>query len=254
MNTEENTGFELDTETVDNQLFKTKYPSECEKLPLKYLEDDEIVLVKKCMDKEPLNNKEKEAVKELLARYRPYMKKYDSTQLEKNIDTNLNVIKTSDELLRLLNNPNRFRIDMNYNIDGEIFRLKLKIKQLPDSDYINLLDAQTKIFKELNESEKRVYAKATNGQKLNPEEMKMQRHIQDIINEKTMDFNGNAKDITEILAKIVDFVDDPEKPYIEKLEFWKQIDLPTRILLFQKIQDKLNIGEKTLDNLFPPIG
>lgn len=246
--------FEIDQEAVDKQLFKSKYPSECEKLPFKYLEEDERILAIKCIEQDELSQKEQEGVKELLARYRPYMKDYDATTVEENLENNLNIIKTSDELLQLLNDPNRFRIDMNYKIGDKTFRLKLKIKQIPDSDYINLLDTQTKIFKDLTDSEKRVYAKASQGIQLSPEESKMQKHIQDIINEKTMDFNGNAKDITEILAKIVDFVDDPDKEFNEKLQFWKQIDLPTRILLFQKIQDKLNIGDKSLDELFPPVG
>lgn len=246
---------EIDTKAADKHNLRTRFPEECKRLPYEYLEPNEKELVDKCINHEEFTEDELSSLKELLARYRPHFNDYDAVSIEKNLDDNLRIIKTSDELLRLLNDPNRFRIDMNYHIGDETFRLKLKIKQLPDSDYIRLLDTQTRVFRDLNDTEKRVYAKAANGgNNLSPEETNMMKHIQDKINEKVMDYEGNAQDITEILARIVDFVDDPEKPYNEKLEFWKQIDLPTRILLFNKIKEKLNISDKTEEELFPTPG
>ena len=243
---------EIDTKAADKHNLRTRFPEECKRLPYDYLENYEKVLVDKCLNHEEFTDEELLNLKGLLARYRPHFNDYDTVSIEKNLDDNLKIIKTSDELLRLLNDPNRFRIDMNYNIGGETFLLKLKIKQLPDSDYISLLDTQTRVFRDLSDTEKRVYAKAaTGGGNMSPEEANMMNHIQDKINEKVVDFESNAQDITEILARIVDFVDDPEKPYDKKLEFWKQIDLPSRILLFQKIRDKLNISDKTEEELFP---
>ena len=238
-------------EIIDKQQLQTRFLEECKRLPYEYLEPYEKELADKCLNKKILSDKELADLKEMLGNYRPFLKKYDSVELEENLDQNLKIIKTSDELLRLLNDPNRFRIDMNYTIGNETFLLKLKIKQLPDSDYISLLDTQTRVFRELNDSEKRVYAKASTNQQLSPEEAKMQKHIQDKINERAVDYESNAQDITEMLARIVDFVDDPDKTYTEKLYFWQQIDLPTRILLFNKIKEKLNISDKTEEELFP---
>lgn len=242
---------EIDTEAADKYNLRTRFPEECKRLPYEYLDIYEKELVDKCLNHEEFTEEELSSLKELLSRYRPYFNEYDSVSIEKNLDDNLKIIKTSDELLRLLNDPNRFRIDMNYTIGEERFLLKLRIKQLPDSDYISLLDTQTRVFRELNSTEKRVYAKAAMNQQLSPEEAKMQKHIQDKINERVMDYDSNAEDITEMLAKIVDFVDDPEKTYTEKLDFWKQIDLPARLLLFNKIKQQLNISDKTEEELFP---
>lgn len=239
---------------LDNHNLKNRFPEECALLPLEYLTEEQKKLAEKCMSHEELTDVELTALKKLLADYRPYFDEYNVKEVEKNLDDNLKIIKTSDELLRLLNDPNRFRIDMNYTIGGETYRLKLKIKQLPDRDYISLLDTQTRVFRDLNTTEKRVYAKAAMKKKLSPEEANMQKSIQDKINERVVDYEGNAQDITEILARIVDFVDDPEKTYNEKLQFWKQIDLPARILLFNKIKEKLNISDKTEEELFPALG
>ena len=244
---------EQEKQIIDRQQLETRFFEECKRLPYEYLESEEKDLVDKCLNREHLNSTELTALKELLGRYRKFLRKYDSVELEESLEQNLKIIKTSDELLRLLNDPNRFRIDMNYTIGNETFLLKLKIKQLPDSDYISLLDTQTRVFRELNDTEKRVYAKASTNQQLSPEEAKMQKHIQDKINERAVDYESNAQDITEILAKIVDFVDDPDKTYTEKLYFWQQIDLPVRILLFNRIKSKLNISDKTEEELFPPV-
>lgn len=244
---------EKDAQIVDQHQLKTRFIEECKQLPFDYLEPFEKELAEKCINKENFTDEELSQLKKLLSNYRPYFNEYNIPSIEKNVEQNLKVIKTSDELLRLLNDPNRYRIDMNYTVGEETVRLQLKLKQIPDSDYISLLDAQTRIFRNLNDSEKRVFAKASNNQQLTPEEMNMQKQIQDKINEKTLDFTSNAQDITEILAKTVDFVDDPEKPYHEKLAFWKQVDLASRVLLFNKIRQKLNISDKTEEDLFPTI-
>lgn len=243
-----------DKKILDMANLETRFPEECKKLPCEYLEDNEKIIVNKCIEHEKLTSEELKQLKQILADYRPFMKRYDSEQITENIEKNMKVITTSDELLRLLDDDTRHRIDMKYRVGDKTVLLKLKIKQLPDSDYINLLDTQTRIFKELNDSEKRVYAKAANKQKLTQEEMNMQKHIQDKINEISFNFEGNVKNFTEIIAKIVDFVDDPEKSYKDKLAFWYKVDLSYRMLLFQEIQRKLNIPETLEDDLFPPVG
>lgn len=243
----------MEDKARDEFLLKTRFPEECKRLPLDYLAVSERELAEKCINKEELTETEISDLKKLLADYRGFFKDYDIVKVEENIEDNLKIIKTSDDLLRLLNDPNRYRIDMIYNISGQRCLLQLKLKQIPDSDYISLLDAQTRIFKKLNNSEKKVYGKLSRGEELSLEEANMQKQIQDKIDEITFNYEDNAKQFTDILAKVVDFVDDPEKPYAEKLAFWKSVDLGARILLFTKVKEKLNIGMDIEEDLFPPV-
>lgn len=245
--------YEIDETIIDAKLFKTKYPGECEKLPFEYLEDEERELAEKCINLEELTADEKSKVKALLARYRPFLAKYDVQATEKNMEDNFKIIKTSSDLLRLLHDPNRYRIDMLYRIGNETVKLKIKIKELPDEDYINLINAQSKIFKDLSPAEKKVFTKASNNQILTPEEENMQKAIMDKIQERSMDYTQNAVDITEMLAKVAFLVDDPEKTYEENLAFWNEIDLPSRVLLFTRIREQLNIFDKSVDDLFPDV-
>lgn len=243
----------MEAKARDEFLLKTRFPEECKRLPLDYLRPNDKELAEKCINKEELTEDEISDLKKLLADYRGYFKEYDVIKVEENLKDNLKIIKTSDDLLRLLNDPNRYRIDMIYNIAGQRCLLQLKLKQIPDSDYISLLDAQTRIFKKLNNSEKKVYGKLSRGEQLSEEEANMQKQIQDKIDEITFNYEDNAQQFTDILAKVVDFVDDPEKPYPEKLAFWKSVDLGARILLFTKVKEKLNIGMDIEEDLFPPI-
>lgn len=242
-----------DKQILDAHNLEVRFPEECKRLPLDYLRPSDRELAEKCINKEELTEEEVSDLKKLLADYRGLLKKYDVVKVEENIKDNLKIIKTSNELLRLLNDPNRYRIDMIYHIEGQRCLLQLKLKQIPDSDYINLLDAQTRIFKKLNNSEKKVYGKLSRGEVLSEEETNMKKQIQDKIDEITFNYEDNAQQFTEILAKVVDFVDDPEKSYPEKLTFWKSMDLGARILLFTKVKEKLNIGMDIEEDLFPPV-
>ena len=243
----------IDVKAADAHNLKTRFPEEAKRLPYNYLKPYEQKLVDKCLNHESFDDDELEDLRKLLARYRPHLKDYDPIKIEKNLDDNLQIIKTSADLLQLLNDPERFRIDMMYTVGDKQVLLKLKIKQLPDSDYLALLDTQTRVFRDLNDNEKRVYAKAANNVAMTVEEQNMVQSIQDKINERIVDYESNAQDVTKMIAKIVDFVDDSELLYNEKLEFWKQIDLSARILLFMKIKEKLNISDKTEEELFPSI-
>lgn len=244
---------DIDVQSADKHQLKTRFPEECKRLPYDYLDDYEKTLANKCINHESFTDKELTDLKKLLATYRPYLKDYDSVSIEKNLDDNITIIKTSSELLKLINDPQRFRIDMMYTIGEKQVLLKLKIKQIPDSDYLALLDLQTRVFRDLDDNERKVYAKAANNVSMTAEEQNMVNQIQDKINERVVDHERTAQDITEMLAKVADLVDDPEQTYEEKLQFWNQIDLSARILLFMKIKERFNISNKTEDELFPAI-
>lgn len=243
----------IDQEDRNEFLLTTKFPEEAKRLPFDYLNDYEKDIAQKCINKESLTEKEVTDLKKLLNDYRPFLKKYDAEKVEKNLDDNITIIKTSSELLKLINDPQRFRIDMMYTIGEKQVLLKLKIKQIADSDYLALLDLQTRVFRDLDDNERKVYAKAANNVAMTAEEQNMVKQIQDKINERVVDHERNAQDITEMLAKVADLVDDPEQTYEEKLQFWNQIDLSARILLFMKIKERFNISDKTEEELFPAI-
>lgn len=243
-----------DMRILDENNLKIRFPEECKRLPMEYLEESEKTLANKCINHEQLTDKELSDLKKLLNDYRPFMKRYDPIKIEENLEENVRTIKSSSELLRLLDDPNRYRFDMHYKINGELVRLQFRLKPVSDTEYIELLDVQTRIFKDLDKNEKLVYSKLTNGQVMSPEEEKMVQHIQDKIVEKFGDVDRNNDNILNFLIDHVEFIDDTALPRSERERFWREMDLGTRALVYNKCKDILKIDEELEVDLFPSIG
>ena len=106
-----------DMRILDENNLRTRFPEECKRLPFEYLEESEKTLANKCINQEPLTPEELTNLKKLLADYRPFLKKYDPIKIEENLKENVRTIKSSRELLRLLDDPNRYRFDMHYKLN-----------------------------------------------------------------------------------------------------------------------------------------
>ena len=238
----------------DKYALQNIFPEECKRLPLGYLESNEKELAEKCINGEDFTEEELEELQLLLEKYRAYFKEYDSVEVEKNIDKNIKIIKSSTELLNLLDDPNRYRFDMHVKINGELYRLEFRLKPLSDNEYLDLVDAQTRVFRDLNNSEKRIYNKATNGVALSSEEEKMMQSIQDKIVEKLGDIDNNNDVITTFLINHVELVDDEDLNKTARKEFWKKIDIGVRVLIYNKCKAIVRVDEDLEVDLFPDVG
>lgn len=243
-----------DIEVITQHELKTRYPEECKRLPFGYLEEYEKTIAQKCIDGETLTNEELNDLKGLLGKYRHLFGEYDSVKLEQNLEDSIQIVKTSSELLSLLDNPDRYRFDMHYKINNQIFRLQLKIKPLSDSEYVDLLDVQTRVFRDLDKNEKLVYSKAANNEPLSPEEDKMRQHIQDKIVERLGDVDNNNDEITKFLIDHVVLVNDENLSKKERTRFWKNFDIGTRTLVYNKCKEILKVDEELEVDLFPSLG
>lgn len=230
------------------------FPEECKRLPLGYLEEEEKELAEKCINNEEFTDEEFEKLQELLARYREYFTKYDGVEVSENLDKNIKVIETSAQLLELLDDPNRYRFDMHCRIKGELCRLKFRLKQLSDRDYMDLINVQTRVFRDLDKSEKLVFSKASNGMALSPEEEKMQQSIQDKIVEKLGDVDKNNDVITAFLIGHVELVGDEDLSKSQRKKVWHTIDMGSRVLIYNKCKEIIRVDEDLEVDLFPPVG
>lgn len=242
----------MDAKDIYN--LKHRFPEECKRLPLGYLEPDEKILAEKCINGEELTDEEIDDLKTLLSNYRELMGKYDSVEVEETIEANVQIIQTSSDLLNLLDDPDRYRFDMHVKIKGQLYRLEFRLKPLSDNDYIELLDAQTRVFRDLNKSEKLVYSKATNQVPLSPEEEKMVKNIEDKIVEKLGDVDKNTDVITNFLIDHVELVGDADLNKSARKKFWKTIDIGMRALIYNKCKEIIRIDENLEVDLFPVIG
>lgn len=244
----------MGNENMDKHMLKTRFPLECEKLPWEYLEEDEKILAEKCINHEELTTEELAKLKLLLNNYRPFLKKYDIKQAEENIETTENIINTQSQLLELLHDEKRYRIDMYYWLNGKKYLLKLKVKPFTDKQYLEGMGSQLGLFRDLDKDEKILINKANNNETLSPEESKMHQAIMDKIQEKLENNDSQIELMTKFLADRLNFINDEELSFEEKIEFWESIELTYRVSLFNKVRGILQFNDTFEEELFPSVG
>ena len=240
-------------EKTEKFLWDTKYPRECKKLPYEYLEEDEKTLVDKCINKEELTEEERKNILSLLNDYRGLFKDYDAEKLEENLEASDKIIKTQSELLRLIHDKDRYRIDMNYWINGEKYLLQMRIKPFTDKQYLEAQEDQFGLFADLNTDERKLVNKGQSKQVMSPEESKMYNHLMDKLNERAEDEEFMIEVVDKFLADRIEFIGEENTSFEENLKFWVEVDLGTRISLFWEVRDRLQLKETFREDLFPAV-
>lgn len=241
------------SEKTEAFLWSTKFPDECKQLPYDYLETEEQELVDKCIQHEELTDEEKAHLKQILYNYRPFFEEYNTSKAEKSIESSKNIVKTQSQLLKLIHDPNRYRIDMNYWLNGEKFLLKMRIKPYTDKQYLEGINTQVSLFRDLNREERKLVAKAETKQPMSPEEAKMHQALMDKLKEKAYTEEYALTAINEFLADRIEFIDDTDTCFEENLQFWREVDLNTKTALFNEVRGRLRLNDTFEEELFPPV-
>lgn len=240
-------------EFIDQHLLKTQYLSECKQLPLDKLEDDEVVVVEKCLNQEELTDDELTFLKNILYRYREAMKKLDVDNSAENIEKVRKHIKSEKELLALIDELEEgYNLQMLYRLkNGEEVILDLIVKPLTDSQAISEMQAHADLFKELNTNERMVWSKVMQGQTIyTEEEKKLAEHIAEKYEEQEYNMEQKTQGMREFLARQVEFENASFKTYNQKLKFWNRIEITTVIDLYNKVRQMLHIDEQKTEELF----
>ena len=131
--------------------------------------------------------------------------------------------------------------------------MKFRLKPLSDNEYLDLLNAQTRVFRDLSNSEKVVYNKATNEMPLSPEEEKMVKSIEDKIVEKLGDVDKNRDEITTFLINHVELVGDADLNKTQRKKFWQTMDIGARVLIYNKCKNIVRVDNELEVDLFPDV-
>lgn len=238
---------------IDKHLLKTQYLTECKQLPLDILEDNEVILVEKCLNQEELNDEELQELKEVLYKYREAMKKLDVANIDESVEKVRKHIKSEKELLALIDElEENYTLQMVYRLkNGEEVILDLIVKPLTDSQAISEMQVHANLFKELNTSERVVWGKVMSGQQIfTEEERKLAEHIAEKYEEREYDMDYKIAGMREFLARQVEFENTSFKSYNQKLKFWQKIEVQTIIDLYNKVRQMLHLDEEKVENLF----
>ena len=237
-------------QALEKDLYKTTFRKEAEQIPLERLPTDEQLVLLKCIQGEEPTQEEFTKLKEILVRYREHIQKYQPKKTVEDAEKVVQIIKTEQELLDILDNPTRRRLLVHLPLDGQVYEMDFEILQLEDSKAIRSLQVHLDLFKDYSDEETVLYAKAQQGQRLTREE----QHIVDKI---TQDLNDKANEqqdeiILTFLAnqlRLPNSTDDYEK----RKEFWKKFPFNAKFSVWSQVQDRLGLTEETDEKLFPTL-
>lgn len=233
---------------TDIHLLKHKFPAECEAIPTTDLSEHEKELVQKCLKREMFTRDEFLELSALLKRFRAAIHKY--APMEEAFKKTERIINSEKELLDLINNQERYKLQMKYRIQGEEYILNLRVNPLSTSQSINEMQSHMELFKELTTQERVLSDKAVRGELLSPEEAKMLEAINRKLEEKIYNVKEKSEQWDEFLARQVEFENCSLTTFEEKKSFWSKIEPTYKVSLYNKVRDILNLTEAEDEDLF----
>lgn len=230
---------------MEAHLLKTKFPKEAAQVPRDDLTERESNILDKCINQEELTTAEFKILKKLLNKYREYVNKYED--VGEGIDKAAKIIKTEQDLLDILDNPENKKLRVNLPLNGETYELNFNVKPLTDSRAVQNLQLQLDLFSDFNEREKLIYSKGSNGQGMSREESL----VYDKLVKRATDKAQASQD--EMVNKLLSSqltLEGSDAGIDTRLEFWKKFPFTVKMLVFMRVQDKLGLAEVDQEALF----
>ncbi len=239
----------MSNKEINQYLIDVKFPEELKKIPEEELTEEEQKIANKIKNKEKISDDEFETIKKALGRWRKAINKYDINKINDAHNKTVEVIKTSHQLIEVLDAEDYRKLTCQLPYFGKIFQMTFKVKPITDSRALQALSLDLDLFKDYNAYEKRLFAKSQSGQKLSMEEAKIVEKINEQINKNAEENQDEL--ITKFLAKQLILEDEEEDNFEERLIFWKKFPLNQRISVFVEVERLLGLTEDDNFKLFP---
>jgi len=233
---------------LEKKLLKTKFPLECQQLPMEHLTDEEKTVVNKCINKEDLTDQEFTLLKATLEKYREYITKYKPNETIDAMAKTVEIIKTEQDLLDILDDETNRLLKVHLTYNNKILELEFEILPVDDSRAVDYMQMNIDLFKDYNESEKRLFVEAQQGKPITPEE-------QAVINKMNKELTAMAgqeksKMVDGFLASQLR-LPNSSQDYNKRLEFWKKFPFLEKWAIVEKVENRLGLTEKSNEQLFP---
>ncbi len=234
---------------INQYLLDVKFPEELKRIPKEELNKKERKIAEKIQNHEKIDDEEFQIIKKALGRWRKAISKYNINEISEAHNKTVEVIKTSNDLIKILDKDDYRRLTCQLPYFGKIFQMTFKVKPITDSRALQALSLDLDLFKDYNAYEKRLFAKSQSGQKLSLEEAKIVDKINNEINKNAEENQDEL--ITKFLANQLILEDEREDNFEERLTFWKKFPLNQRISVFVEVERLLGLTEDDNFRLFP---
>ena len=233
---------------MEKHLLKTQFPIECKELPYDHLDDDEKLVVDKCIQHEDLSDDEFSLLKKTLQKYRKAIRKHKPRETIESVEKTVQIIQTEQELLDILDSPEMKTLLVHLPINGKIYGFDFEILPLDNSRAVKGIGMQLELFKDFSKEEAQLYTKSQAGEELSQEEQlivdEMSKEIAKRANEQQEEI------IVTLLANQLRLPNSNQDVEARK-KFWEKFPFNAKVSIFMKVEDKLGLTEYSNKKLFP---
>lgn len=235
-------------EKMEKHLLKTRFPLECEEIPLDSLNADEQIVVIKCRDKQELTDDEFKLLKKVLAQYRPSILEYRPNETIEAIDATTEVIKTEKDWLDLIDSTEITLLNVNVPYRGKWYPMTFEVLAMDDSRVVSTLETHVNLFRDYSPEELSAFTKAQQGHKLTREEAAIAQKITKKLEEKTS--SNRMETINNFLASQLKLQNSTED-FETRKQFWTKFPFMVKSAIMIKVEDMLGLSEYSNEKLFP---
>ena len=235
-------------EKMERHLLKTQFPLECEDLPFEDLNDEEQIVVKKCMNHEDLDDDEFKLLKKTLQGYREALNKHKPSETVEAIEKTEQMILTEQDFLDILDDKTARMLKVNVPFNGKWYPMEFEILPLDDSRVVSTLQTHVDLFKDYSKEEMGLWTRAQQGQMVTPEEKAIVDKMTKEIEEKNSE--DRITSMNKLLAaqlRLPNSTTDENK----RLEFWEKFPFITKSAIMIKVEDRLGLTDQKNEKLFP---
>ena len=235
-------------EKMEQHLLRTEFPIECKELPYDYLDDDEKLVVDKCIQHDDLSDDEFRLLKKTLQKYRKAIRKHKPAETIESVEKTVQIIETEQELLDILDSPEMKTLLVHLPFNGQVYEMDFEILPLDNSRAVKGIGMQLELFKDFTKEEAQLYSKSQAGEELTPEE---QLIVEEMSKEIAKRANEQQEEIIVTLLANQLKLPNSNQDIEARKKFWEKFPFNAKVSIFIKVQDKLGLSEYSDKKLFP---
>lgn len=236
-----------EVDDIEQLLLSTDWVDEAKNIPLDALNQQEQLLILKCINKEQFTDDEQEQLQQILAQYRPAIRKVKPDEILENAKANQNLVTDINEFLDISENFNKVQeLKFPLNINGNEALLYFDVHPVLDSTAILDMNKLT-IFQDFTQDEFITMSKQKRGENLTREERLIAKNMEEKLNRLSQD---KAKEmILEFLSMQLTF-HGQDNTYDEMKTALTRIPLAYLITLFYQVQNMTGVTDVKVENVF----
>ena len=239
---------------LEKSLLKTVWVKEAELIQTYVPEEDltktQQKLLQKCIDKEDFTDKQFSELKILLNKYRLLLQKINPEETVKSVDEAIDLIKTEQDFLDLMETDEAKYLKVNMPFNGRIIPFEFEVLPLNDSRVVDALELHIDIFRDFDFDEATTYSNASTKRldELTEDEKHIIKKLNDQIAKKMSTQKIEAVD--NFLANQL-IIKGSTQDVETRKKFWNKFHFNAKFSVFTEVQLRLGLNEVSHEKLFP---